>query len=109
MLPNPALPNAEFGAAKLGMFVTLKISARSCRRVVADSGTFLNTDRSMRRCGGPCSVLFPVLPMVLTGWAAKAATLNHWAIVGLSRFGSPIRFGRSPPPVFDRAVPFDTG
>src|SRR5262249_28726118 len=80
MLPNPAVPNAEFGAAKLGVLKTLKISHRSCRRAEPVRPTFLNSDRSMRRCGGPCSVLLAVLPAVLIGCAANAATLNHCAI-----------------------------
>src|SRR5947207_536577 len=81
MLPSPAVPNDAFGAAKLGMFVTLKISALGCSRAAPVNGMFLNTDRSIRRCGGPCSVLFPVLPAVLIGCAAKAATLSHPLVV----------------------------
>ena len=108
MLPKPAVPKLAFGFAKLGVFVMLKhLGPQLQPRRVAERHV-LNSDRSMRRCGGPCSVLRPVLPAVLIVWAANAATLNHCSTVGLLSVGSPTRFGRSVPPVLLRAVPLAT-
>src|SRR3954466_12743115 len=106
MLPKPAVPKFAFGVAKLGRLVMLNTSARSCSRVALWIAMFLKNDMSMRRCGGPCRVFRPVLPAVLIGWAAYAATLNHCSTVGLLSAGSPTVFGRSVPPVLLRAVPW---
>src|SRR4029077_19474055 len=86
-LPKPAVPSAAFGFPKLGVLNTLNTSARSCRRTCPLNETFLMSDKSIRLYDGPCSVLLPVLPMVLIGCVTKALMSNHCAIVGLSSSG----------------------
>ena len=65
-VPKLAFPSAALGFAKLGVFVTLKHSTRSCTCHPLCRGTSLKSDRSSLRCGGPCSVFRPVFPTELT-------------------------------------------
>src|SRR5204862_8021799 len=84
ILPNPVLPKLKSGNPKLGVFVTLYTSARSCNLRLPPIDRSLKIDMSKRRCGGPCSSDRPTLPDVSCGAAEKTLVANHRVTVRLS-------------------------
>src|SRR6266487_3590630 len=63
-------------------------------------------DASTLEMPGPKNVLRPALPNVPNGCSAKAAVLNHCAVVSGPLGSCPVTFGRSlPPAVLDLSVP----
>ena len=117
MLPNPALPKLKSGSQKLGVFVMLYTSIRSCSLRVAPSDRSLKSEKSIRRCDGPCIRSSPILPALNCGAAEKTLVSNQRCTVRSleGRFGSPFTIGRSPPlsvpallPVFVREVALTT-
>src|SRR5687767_12162963 len=99
MLPNPVLPKLKSGNQKLGVFVTLYTSARSCSLRLPPNDRSLKIDISSRRCEGPCINDSPTLPAVNCGAAEKTLVSNQRCSVRslFGRFGSPFTIGRSPP------------
>src|SRR6185295_6018196 len=87
------------GSQKLGVFVMLYTSIRSCSFWVVPSVRSLKIEKSNRRCDGPCIRSSPILPALNCGAGEKTLVSNHRCTVRSleGRLGSPFTIGRSPP------------
>src|SRR6476619_7270353 len=101
-LPKFASVMFPVGLFMIAVLGKLNDSARNSIERRSPNGNCRNMERSIFQTGELRSTYRPKLPNENAPGAAKAAVLKYFCRVGLSRSGSPIRFGLKYPvfPVF---------
>src|SRR3954468_4893824 len=113
IVPATAVPMFVLGKSNCGWLNTLKNSERNWSLTLSVIGNSLKTEKSMLVRPGARSTPRPEFPNVYSAGVPQgapgvsSAVLNQRVNVGLSRLGSPVRFGRLPVPVLATGLASD--